>query len=156
MANKTGTLDKNNFQLNGARTRIVVDTIAKAAGDGDTSVFYLGDPLPSNAVIHRITLENDALTGATDVDLGFYDTLAAGAAVISKDCLLDGASLANASTGFGTNGFTKPVIENKHKQIWELAGITTDPKKLMQTSLTFNTAGSAAGDIRIVIEYTIL
>ncbi len=147
MANKTGTLDKNNFQLNGAKARYTVDTIVKATTDGDTSVFYLGD---------RITLENDALTGATDVDLGFYDTVIAGATVISKDCLLDGASLASASTGFGTNGFTKPAIENKHKKIWELAGLTTDPKKLLQTALTFNTAGSATGDIRILIEYTVL
>lgn len=156
MANKTGTLDKNNFQLNGAKARFTVDTIVKATTDGDASVFYLGDPLPSNAVIHRITLENDAITGATDVDLGFYDTVSAGATVILKDCLLDGASFNSASTGFGTNGFTKPEIQNKHKQIWELAGLTVDPKKLMQTALTFNTAGSATGDIRILIEYTVL
>jgi hypothetical protein len=156
MANKTGTLDKNNFQLNGAKLRTIVDTIVKATTDGDASVFYLGDPLPSNAVIHNIVLENDALTGATDIDIGFYDTVSNGAAVISKDCLLDGVSIASASTGFGTNAFTKPAIENKHKQIWELAGLSADPKKLMQAALTFNTAGSATGDIRIVIQYSIL
>lgn len=154
MANKTGTLDKNNFQLNGAKSRITVDTIAKATTDGDTSVFYLGAPLPSNAVIHRIELDFDAITGATDVDLGFYETVSAGAAVIVKDCLLDGQSLASASKG--VDAFTKPAIENKHKQIFEIAGLAADPKKLMQTALTFNTAGSAAGDIRILIEYSIL
>ena len=154
MANKTGSLDKNNFQLNGARSRIIVDTIAKATTDGDASVFYLGAPLPSNAVIHRIQLDFDAITGATDVDLGFYETVSAGAAVIVKDCLLDGQSLATASKG--VDAFTKPAIENKHKQLWEIAGITADPKKLFQPAITFNTAGSAAGDIRILIEYSIL
>ena len=156
MANKTGTLDKNNFQLNGAKVRYTVDTIVKATTDGDTSVFYLGNPLPSNAVINQIILENDALAGATDVDLGFYDTITNGSAVISKDCLLDGASLASASSGFGTNGFTKPTIANKHKQLWEIAGLSANPKKLMQTALTFNTAGSATGNIRIIIIFSIL
>lgn len=154
MANKTGTLDKNNFQLNGARSRIIVDTIAKEAADGNGSVFYLGDPLPSNAVIHRIDLDFDAITSATDVDLGFYETVSAGAAVIVKDCLLDGQSLATASKG--VDAYTKPAIENKHKPIYEIAGLTADPKKLMQTALTFNTAGSSVGDIRILIEYSIL
>jgi hypothetical protein len=56
----------------------------------------------------------------------------------------------------GTNGFTKPTLANKHKQLWELAGLTADPKKLMQTSLTFNTAGSATGNIRILMEFTSL
>lgn len=156
MANKTGSLDKNNFQLNGAKIKCTVDTIVKATSDGDTSVFYLGNPIPSNSVIQQIILENDALTGATDVDLGFYETVSAGSAVISKDCLLDGASLASASTGLGTNGFTKPTLANKHKQLWELAGLSADPKKLMQTSLTFNTAGSATGNIRIVIIHSVL
>jgi hypothetical protein len=154
MANKTGSLDKNNFQLNGARSRIIVDTIAKATTDGDASVFYLGAPLPSNAVIHRIQLDFDAITGASDVDLGFYETVSAGAAVIVKDCLLDGQGLGTATKGL--DAFTKPAIENKHKQLWEIAGLTADPKKLFQTALTFNTAGSAAGDIRILIEYSIL
>jgi hypothetical protein len=154
MANKTGSLDKNNFQLNGARSRIIVDTIAKATTDGDASVFYLGAPLPSNAVIHRIQLDFDAITGATDVDLGFYETVSAGAAVIVKDCLLDGQSLATATKG--VDAFTKPAIENKHKQLWEIAALTADPKKLFQIALTFNTAGSAAGDIRILIEYSVL
>lgn len=154
MANKTGTLDKNNFQLNGAKSRIIVDTIAKASDDGNGSVFYLGDPLPSNAVIHRIELDFDAITSATDVDLGFYETVSAGAAVIVKDCLLDGQSLATATKG--VDAYTKPAIENKHKPIYEIAGLTADPKKLMQTALTFNTAGSSVGDIRILIEYSIL
>ena len=154
MANKTGTLDKNNFQLNGAKSRIIVDTIAKEAADGNGSVFYLGDPLPSNAVIHRIDLDFDAITSATDVDLGFYETVSAGAAVIVKDCLLDGQSLATATKG--VDAFTKPAIENKHKPIFEIAGLTADPKKLMQTALTLNTAGSSVGDIRILIEYSIL
>ena len=154
MANKTGTLDKNNFQLNGARSRITVDTSAKASDDGNGSVFYLGNPLPSNAVIHRIELDFDAITSATDVDLGFYETVSAGAAVIVKDCLLDGQSLATATKG--VDAYTKPAIENKHKPIYEIAGLTADPKKLMQTALTFNTAGSSVGDIRILIEYSIL
>jgi hypothetical protein len=154
MANKTGTLDKNNFQLNGAKSRIIVDTIAKEAADGNGSVFYLGDPLPSNAVIHRIDLDFDAITSATDVDLGFYETVSAGAAVIVKDCLLDGQSLATASKG--VDAYIKPAIENKHKPIYEIAGLTADPKKLMQTALTLNTAGASVGDIRILIEYSIL
>lgn len=154
MANKTGTLDKNNFQLNGARSRITVDTIAKASDDGNGSVFYLGNPLPSNAVIHRIELDFDAITSATDVDLGFYETVSAGAAVIVKDCLLDGQSLATATKG--VDAYTKPAIENKHKPIYEIAGLTADPKKLMQTALTLNTAGNSVGDIRILIEYSIL
>lgn len=156
MANKTGSLDKNNFQLNGARNRIVVDTINKTASEITGDVLFMGCALPSNAVIHRATIENDALTGATDVDFGFYDIASAGNGLISRDCLVDGANLQSASTGFGLNGYSKQTIANKHKQLWEIAGLTADPKKLFQPALTLVVGGTAVGNIRILIEYSVL
>lgn len=141
---------------NGGKIHFIRDTVEVAAADSDGSVYRLAR-VPSNAVLVDVRVNNDAITGGTDYDLGFYDTPEInGGAVIDKDNLLDGVDLSSASAGEGTFGMTAVVIENRHKQVWQLAGLSSDPKKLIDIALTGNTVGTAAGTLTLIVQYSLV
>ena len=125
--------------------------IAKAADDTDTNVFRYFR-VKSSDRITSLRISNAALTGATDVDLGFYQIASAGGAVVSKDKLADGLSLASARAnptevlGTGTNGV---AVADQAKRVWEWLGLTADPGIEYDVALTFNTGGTAAGAIGV-------
>ena len=66
----------------------------KPADTSNASVLRLCT-VPTNFSLSSITILTEALAGCTDVDLGFYG--ANGGAVIIKDVLMDGQTLASAS-----------------------------------------------------------
>lgn len=136
---------------NGADIKFIRSHVAIAAADVDTNQFLMAR-LPSNAVIRSITVLCDAITGGTDFDLGIAYPPSKGGAVIDADNLMDGQTLATASKVL--DGFAAVAIENRYKELWELAGLTADPVHNLDIVLTGNTIGSAAGDVVIEIEYT--
>jgi len=137
------------FETNGM-VRSSTGHIAKVAGDTNDSVFRLVR-LPSNARLIGRTLKNDALTGATDCDIGLYETN--DGAVVEKDLLEDGISLASAGSAFAP--FAQIAPEDAAKRLWELAGETEDPGGEYDVALTGNTFGTAAGDIRLEVLWTL-
>lgn len=150
------TLDNGQGALVNGRThrgrrRAIFDTHAKVTGDGDDSVMHILRLKTTDVPISLIRY-NDALSGATDVDIGIYAPLRDGGAVYSADCFADGISLASASVVGVQQRFTSADINGCKKMMWELAGLTADPGGEMDICLTLNTAGSAAGDITLVAE----
>lgn len=141
-----------NIATNGARQRNIVDTVEIAAADDDGSKYRLAR-LPANAVITSITIDNDAITGGTDFDLGVYDVPEVNSgAVIDADALADGADLSSAGS---VSGLTAVDIANKHKKLWEVAGIAEEANKLVDIVLTGNTVGTAAGTVSITVSYVL-
>lgn len=136
----------------GNKVRAQQDTVAKAAGDSDTSTFRVGRIFSSDVLV-TMTLFNDALTGATDIDVGLYDTAANGGAAIDADCYADGISLASASTAGTSLTFKKRNITTAGQAVWQDAGLSSDPQKWMDVVVTANTAGGAAGDISLISQY---
>jgi len=136
---------------NGADIKHIRGQVAILAADADTNEFRMAR-LPSNAVIKDIKVLCDAITGGTDYDLGVAYPISKGGATIVKDCLMDGQTLATASKVL--DGFSKPAIENRFKQLWELAGLASDPNHNLDIVLTGNTIGTADGDVVIEILYT--
>ena len=126
-----------------------IDTLEIAAGDDDGSSYRLAR-VPSNAVLSEIEIDNDAITGGTDFDLGFYDIDEG--AVIDADALINTVSLASAGS---VDGLGSIDIANKGKEVWELAGLTADPVKLMDIVLTGNTVGTAAGTVTMKVVYSL-
>lgn len=131
-------------------------TYEKAAADNDTSVLRIGT-VPANAIplYHLSRLNNDALTGATDIDIGLYKPngmSAVDGAVVDKDLLSDGlniasgAALASAIAAFQTH----PTIEEFGKTLKELVesvnSITTYDEAY-DVAITGNTFGTATGTI---------
>lgn len=133
------------------RVRAVIYN-ATALSDGDIVVLAKG--LPVNARILNINLPqgNAARTGLSDIDFGFYRQ--DNAAVIDKDVLVDGDTMASARTsaidilGKNVSGF------DFTKTIGGLLSLTseTEPCGGVNLCATINTAGSTTGTIVVDID----
>lgn len=132
---------------------VLTGTYEKTALDNNTSVLRLGR-VPANAIPlpHLSKLNNDALTGATDVDLGLYAPLEAGGtggAVADKDCLADGLDIAAGNAlASPIAAFPAVTIEQFGLDLRALAGdVIGDGNEFYDVAITGNTFGTAAGTI---------
>ena len=158
----------------GGKVRIWSDTIAAATTDIDDDDIIMMAEIPSNAKIKSIMLYNDDLDSngspALVTDVGVYNgnvkfndtdgsaTAYAAEGVIDRDCygtvstVLQGAVTAGTEFRYETLG-----IETVGNFMWEDAGLTSDPGRMLRIALTIETvaATAAAGDITMVVEYIV-
>ena len=80
---------------NGHEVIRMVATVEVAAGDDDGSKYRFFKAVPSSFRPIACTVMCDAITAGTDYDLGLYDVNLG--AVVDKDVLMDGQTLATAS-----------------------------------------------------------
>lgn len=144
----------NNYADGGiAETGRIVTTFEVAAGDDDGSIYRLAT-LPGNAMINKVTVMCDAITGGTDYDLGLYKVLDEGGAVLDKDVFMDGQTLASASRVL--DGLQTVAIENLTKRVYEHAGHTVSTQlAAYDLALTGNTVGTAAGTVTVIVDLTL-
>lgn len=130
----------------GAETTVVRATVAVAAADDDTSVYRCFAGVPSSHVPISIQINNSAVTGGTDYDLGLYK--GNGGVVVEVDILADGLSMASARTVATANnvGMTDVPIASLGSSLGELSA-QTDIDANYDIALTANTVGTAAGTI---------
>jgi hypothetical protein len=122
-------------------------TVLAAHADGDVYRLF---SVPSNGIPLLWTVANSAVTSGTDYDLGIYNYGASGA-VLDKDVLNDGISMATASVA---RIFSSPhLIADFGKRFWELAGLSVDPGGYLDICWTANTVGSADGTVAISLLY---
>jgi len=140
--------------LVGAPLFAMVATVAVASADEDTSV-YRFMRLPSNAVVLKIDLFNDAITAGTDYNIGLYQTAANGGADADENVFADAVDLSSARVD--PLDVTHEILDiNKaEKRIWELLGLSADSGREYDLCLTAVTVGSAAGDITLKVYYTV-
>lgn len=135
-------------------------TFEKLAGNTD------GDWL-ALAVVHKewivssIQIQNDALTGCTDCDIGLYKykktyTAPADLEVADVNAYYDALSLASAA-GLTQVAFQASAGRDKAnvlKRVWEDAGATSlgDAEDYYVIALTFVTGGTATGTISGMID----
>jgi len=130
-----------------------VATVEVAAADDDTSVYRLFR-LPSNAKVVSIRILNDAITGGTSYDLGFYRTADDGGAVVDADAYGSAIDMSSArTTAFFEGAYEAADIANIEKEVWQNAGLSSDPSVLYDVCLTANTVGTAAGTISAIVQY---
>ena len=158
----------------GGKVRVWSDTIAAATTDIDDDDIIMMAEIPSNAKIKSIKLYNDDLDSggspALVTDVGIYNgnvkftdtdssaTAYAAEGVIDRDCygtvmtVLQGAVTAGTEVRYETLG-----IETVGNFMWEDAGLTSDPGRMLRIALTIETvaATAAAGDITMVVEYIV-
>ncbi len=120
-----------------------------AAADDDGSKYRLFR-VPATFRPTRCIIATTAITGGTDYDLGIYDTQAQGGAVIDRDNLMDGQTMASATRSI--DGLSNVALADlgAGKSIGELCGLTQAQaiqKGEVDVVLTANTVGSAAGTI---------
>ena len=112
--------------------------------------------VPSTAVLNKLILGFDDNGGTITIDCGFYEVGDPGA-VIDQNALVtlldtSTAALAMADLRFETKG-----IETNGQQMWELAGLSTEPDfNQMDIALTVVTGTTpAAGTVSYQIEYSV-
>lgn len=129
-------------------------TVEVAAADSDGSVFRMVR-LPSNAVVYKIDVLNDAITSGTDYDFGLYKTAADGGAVVDADAFASAVDLSSARVAPLDITHEALNIDKVEKRLFEVATLTTDPNILYDLCFTANTVGSAAGTISVVVYYSV-
>jgi hypothetical protein len=136
----------------GAKSLISVVGVEIAPGDDSGSVYRILKNINSANKLKRITLMTDAIAGATDVDLGFYEINLGPA--IDVDALVDGQTLAVASRVL--DGMSAVPIDNMGKRIWTLAGQTIDSFDAeVDIALTANVLGANGGTVIAIVEFMI-
>lgn len=136
---------------NGGKVFAMIETFEVAVADDDGSVYRLFKNLPPDLIPLSMEVYNDAITGGTDYDIGFYETGVAGA-VIDKDKLADGLDMSSAAAkGSPKDGLAAVGLDEIKEMIYELAGHTTATRKTgYDLAITANTVGAAAGTISVV------
>jgi len=124
-----------------------------AAADDDASVYRFFKSVPSNYIPVEISILTDGITSGTDYDLGVYK-VGVGGAVVEKDILMDGQTMASALTRATGHqlGLSAVDIANVNSTLAELSG-QTYPDASYDICLTANTVGSAAGTITIIASF---
>jgi hypothetical protein len=133
----------------GTECFVVVGIANVLAADGDGEVYRIFKDIPSNAVPIAINVWNTAITSGTDYDLGLYKANLG--AVVDKDILCDGTTMASARTVATLNnvGMTTINIAQSQKTLGELSA-QTDVDSAYDIAWTANTVGSADGTITAV------
>jgi hypothetical protein len=128
--------------------RVSVATLAMAAADDNDSV-YRFVRLPSNAIVHSIMRFNDAIAGATDINMGLHQTAANGGAAADDNVFADAVDI-NAGTVAGVEQrFTTANITSCGQRLWELLGLSADSNREYDLTFTAVAAASAAGDVTV-------
>ena len=143
----SGKLDRAAVTM-GDRVIWMSGTVEVAAADDDGSVYRFFKSVPSNLIPVEITIMTDGLTSGTDYDLGLYKTNLG--AVVDKDVLMDGQTMASALTRATGHqlGLAAVNIDSVKSSLATLSAQTT-PDRSYDIALTANTVGSAAGTISI-------
>lgn len=132
-----------------------VGTVETSAADDIGSTYNLCS-IPSNARISDVLLTCDDLGTAGAANIGLYDTTANGGAVVDADFFasaqlltsaLDKTSVLHESAVFGK--------EDVEKRVWEILGLSSDPKKDYDVVLTLSAATVDAGTVSMHVRYTI-
>lgn len=146
---EAGALANSSINGGSAQTTALVVTFEVDSGDDDGSVYRLFRINSQNSFLF-FHYFNDAITGGTDYDIGLYETVDNGGAVVDADLFLDGASVASASTANQIKDALGTVDRaNYAKSIAEMLGLTRDPNKEYDVAITANTVGSATGTITV-------
>ena len=126
-------------------------TVETLAADDAASVYRLVR-VKSSDRITSIKLASDAITGASAADVGLYQTAANGGAVLDADFF---ATDVDISSGIA---FTEVLLEATatdiskcDKALWELYGLSTDPRVDYDICVTVNDV-TAAGTISMKVQ----
>lgn len=146
--NFEGNAKFNNKQLYLSRCKEIVEVLEVVAADSDGDVLLVC-PIHSSWRIVDIMVMNDAITSGTDYDIGIHKTTAEGGTVVDANAYADAVDMSSARTAWTSVGFEIRGIEKAEQQVWQDAGLSSDPQEWYYLSITAVTVGSADGTIAV-------
>lgn len=146
----------NNPQAHNAMLRSFVGSVAVANGDSVGSTLRFGR-IPSNALVFGLQVYCPDIGATTAMDLGLYRTTEDGGAAVDADVFASAVSLSGGALNGGDVAHESGVfsLANAEKRLWEVLGLSTDPKVEYDVTGTLTGAADAAGDIAVKCLYTI-
>lgn len=143
-----------NARSTGARVQRALGAVAIANGDSIGSK-YLFCSVPSNALPSSLKVTNNAGGTVGTGDIGLYRTTEDGGAVVDADFFASALSVVSALTK-SEQMYESGVITvaNAEKPIWELLGLSADPKVVYDVVMTLTAATDAAHNTLVEIDYT--
>lgn len=125
--------------------REVCGYVANAADDDATSV-YRFCRVPSNARISQVLLSTGDATTAGAINVGLYQTADNGGAVVDADLFasalaLTGGPFQNQDITYESGEYTEA---ESAKPLWEVLGLTSDPKREYDVCAVISTTYQAA------------
>jgi hypothetical protein len=144
-----------NSYLAGALVKHTRGVASIANGDSVGSKYPVCS-IPSNALVISVRKSHPDIGTTTAADVGLYKTTADGGAVVDADAFT-AATVLNAGavtkTELAQGNLATPA--NGEKRVWELLGLTSDPKISYDVALTLTGAADAAGAVLIEVDYVI-
>lgn len=145
----------SNGILGDALLREAVGTVETLAADDAGSVYRLCR-VPSNARLSSILMATDAITGATQADIGVYKTAKDGGAAVDDDFFATNVDISTAATVFTEYLYeaTATDISKCEQPLWQLLGLSADPQIDYDICCTVNDV-TAAGTIAMKVKYAV-
>jgi hypothetical protein len=149
----------NNVQVLGGELKQAIQSFTVAATDSALSVYRVFKGLSPDIVVSSIEIYNDAMSGATSVDVGAWGVLDydnVGAA-INATCFASAVDihLGNPVTTGAARLDTALSIANRENPAWTVYGDTQYPAKhpAWDLALRFNNAPVQAGNVCVKLSY---
>ena len=143
-------LAKRHFQ--GGTVRCVTETVTATNGDAADSTYRM-NRVHSSWLFVAMAINHGDTGGSSKIDIGFYETTRNGGAVVVKDCLSDNYNSSSASeTGWSQE--TADGTTGTPQYLWEIAGLSSDPNKYWDLTITVATAIADTVPIQINPYYT--
>jgi len=139
----------------GAPVKKVAFSFERDGGNGSGSIWRIARISPF-AKILSFKFACDAMSGMTDLDVGFYKPLEVGGTAIDADCIKDGLDPHAGQTALVELYVKATGIDEVGMEAWQLAGISAANAKkygAFDVALTGNTAGATSGTMAGVLEY---
>lgn len=124
-------------------------TFETASADDNNSIYRLMR-VPANWVLMSLVLDHDAVTGMTDVNIGFHRTAENGGAAAETDANILYDALDMSSAGVAVNGMAEIDPANIGKTVGELAGATIATQ---DTEYDLTLLAIAAASTAVTISY---
>ena len=129
----------------------------------NTASRYIMLSIPSNARVESVKLQTQALGTSASLDVGvnYPETIPLGSglsassagAVINTTCFASAQACSNALAATELVG-ANVAINAQEKQLWDLAGLTSDPGLNLDIVIQVHAATSLAGYVGLKATYT--
>lgn len=138
----------------GGGLRGFVAGAAVTSGDNTNSKYIFGQ-IPSNAVVHSLTLIAPDIGITTAGNVGLYRSTADGGAVVDADFFKASQSFNGGAIALDVANANVITNTNAHKKVYELLGLTQDPSVVYDVVVTLTADADAAGSILAKCVYAI-
>lgn len=131
--------------------------VAVANGDSVGSKFIITS-IPSNAILKSVKYSAPDIGTTTAFDLGFYRTTEDGSAAVDVDAVASGVAVSSGpynQVEIINEANAVLTVADREKPLWQILGLSADPKVMYDLVATLTGAADSAGSIYFDVLFTV-